>query len=63
MKLAIKTIDRVIVSNIDPSITGVLALKLYRHLLKAHGKLGPKKEYVKERMELHDAIMTLSSLY
>lgn len=63
MKLAIKTIDRVIVSNIEPSITGVLALKLYRYLLKAHGKLGPKKEYVKERMELHDAIMTLSSLY
>jgi hypothetical protein len=30
--------------------------------LKAHAKLGPKKEYVKERMELHDAIMTLSSL-
>ena len=62
MKLAIKTIDRVVISNINPSLTCVVVLMLYRYLLKAHGKLGPKKEYVKERMELHDAIMTISSL-
>jgi hypothetical protein len=52
LREVVKVIDKCIHSNANPELTCVLALRLYRIVLKAHSKLGSRKEHVKERLEL-----------
>ena len=62
LKEIVKIIDRAIQQNANPELTCIVTLRLYRLVLKVHNKLGTKKEYLRERVELNDAISVISTL-
>jgi hypothetical protein len=55
-------IDRAIQLNLTPELTCIVALKLYRVVLRAHSRLGSRDEYLKERFELTETVTAVAEL-
>jgi hypothetical protein len=58
----IRVIDRCIQLNAVPELTCIVALKLYRAVLRTHSRLGGSKECLKERFELTEAVTAVAGL-
>jgi hypothetical protein len=58
----VRVIDRFITLNASPELTCIIALRLYRVILRVHSRFPGRKDYLKERFELTEAANAVAGL-